>query len=305
MITVTVFVSQLLLAAAPAPAPARALPCPPQGMTRADLMQLKQSQFVVTSADERNRLATALLACLDDPDPAMRDGVVFEGLSQWLRAKSLTSDTVLALEASLRKTLTGEPDSAGFRHPFALLILSEVARVDRIEPVFSDATRAALVDLAATSLMRIDDYRGFDPRAGWRHGVAHASDLALQLALNPRVGADGLKRLMDAVAAQVAPKGAHSYIFGEPERLARPVVFAYRRGLLAASFWESWFAAIGNPRPLADWGASFQSVDGLARRHNTLAFLHGVAYAGRSTGDGPGTALAALADKALAQVAGS
>jgi Protein of unknown function (DUF2785) len=304
MIAATVLASQLFLAGVPGPA-ASASSCPPAGRTRADLLQLKQSQFVVAAADERNRLATAILACLDDPDPAIRDGVVFDGLSQWLRAKSLTPETVLALEASLHKTLMGAPDAAGFRHPFALLILSEVARVDRIEPVFSDAIRAALVDLAAASLMRIDDYRGFDPREGWRHGVAHASDLALQLALNPRVGADGLKRLMDAVAAQVAPKGTHFYIFGEPARLARPVVSAYRRGLLDAAFWESWFASIADPKPLADWGASFQSVDGLARRHNTLAFLHAVAYTGRSAGDGPGTGLATLADKALAQVTGS
>lgn len=280
-------------------------PCPPAGMTRADLAHLKESKFAVPSADERNRLATVLLACLDDPDPGIRDGVVFEGLSQWLRKKELTSATILALEESLRKPLQGEQDAAGFRRPFAALILSEVARADRIEPVFSETVRASLVELAATSLMRVEDYRGFHPQEGWRHGVAHGSDLALQLALNPRVGAVGLERLMDAVASQVVPKGGHSYTFGEPERLARALVYAHRRGVLKTAFWEGWFASIASPRPLADWGASFQSLEGLARRHNTVAFLHAVAFAGRAAGDEVGVALATLADKSLTQVLGN
>ncbi len=180
-------------------------PCPPAGMTRADLSQLKQSKFVVPSAENRNLLATRLLSCLDDPDPAIRDGVVFEALSTWLRSKALTPITILAIEDSLRTTLSGAKDAAGFRLPFAALALSEVARADRIDPVLPDPVRRDLVEVAARSLTRVDDYRGFDPAEGWRHGVAHGSDLVLQLGVNPLVGAEGLRRLMDAIASQIAP----------------------------------------------------------------------------------------------------
>jgi len=290
--------AQLLLAAAAAPA----TPCPPEGMTRADLVRLKQSSFDLPSADERNRLAIRLLGCLDDPDPAIRDGVVFEGLSTWLRGKALSPATINALESSLSATLGGEKDAAGFRLPFAALILSEVARADRIEPVFTDEVRGDLVELAARSLTRVDDYRGFDPSEGWRHGVAHGSDLVLQLALNPRVGAPALRRLMEAAASQIAPRGAVFYTFGEPERLARAVVFAYRRGLLDAPFWEAWFENLTSPKPLPDWGSAFQSLEGLAKRHNTLAFLHALSFAGRSGKDDAGNAVAALADRAAARL---
>ena len=289
----------LLLASSAVPAPP---PCPPDGMTRADLIKLKQSNFEMPSADARNLLATRLLGCLDDPDPSIRDGVVFEGLSTWLRGKALSPATVLALEASLRATLGGEKDAAGFRLPFAALVLSEVARADRIEPVFTEAARADLVELAAGSLIRVDDYRGFNAVEGWRHGVAHGSDLVLQLALNPRVGALGLRRLMEAIGTQIAPRGAFFYTFGEPERLARAVVFAYRRGLLDAGFWVAWFGALESPKPLADWGAAFLSVEGLARRHNTIAFLHALSFAGRSGNDEAGKAVAAIADAATARI---
>lgn len=297
------FTSHLLLAAPTASAPPPPAPaCPPAGMTRADLSRLKQSKFVVALDQERNLLATSLLSCLDDPDPTIRDGVVFEALSTWLRSKALTPTTILALEDSLRGTLMGAKDAAGFRLPFAALVLSEVARADRIDPVFPDPVRADLVEVAASSLARVDDYRGFDPVEGWRHGVAHGSDLVLQLGVNPRVGAEGLRRLMDGIASQIAPSGPVFYTFGEPERLARAVVFTHKRGVLEAAFWEAWFAKIADPKPLRDWRAAFESVEGLARRHNTITFLHALAFAGRSTGDEAGKALAALADQAATRI---
>ena len=297
MITLSLLAT-LLLAAPAAPA------CPPAGMTRAEVLELKESKFEVPSAEDRNALAVRLLACIDDPDPAIRDGVVFEGLQTWLRAKALTPATVLTLEASLRTTLAGDADAAGFRLPFAALVLSDVARTDRIEPLFPDEVRAKLVDVAASSLTRVNDYRGFDPVAGWRHGVAHGADLVLQLGLNPKVDAAGVGRLMQAVSAQIAPKGPVFYSFGEPERLARAVVFSYRRGVLDAAFWETWFASISDPQPMASWGAAFQSVDGLARRHNALSFLHALSFAGRVGGDEAGKSVAALADKAATRIMG-
>jgi hypothetical protein len=278
--------------------------CPPAGMTRAGLLELKAAKFEVSAADERNRLALTLLSCLDDPDPAIRDGVVFEALSTWLRARALTSDTIVALERSLQSTLSGETDAGGFRLPFAALALSEVARADRIEPVFEESVRASLVEVAASSLERVDDYRGFDAVSGWRHGVAHGADLVLQLGVNPKVGAGSLRRLMKATAAQIAPRGAVFYTFGEPERLARAVVFTYRRGALDTEFWEAWFSHLASPAPLAGWGAAFLSVEGLAKRHNTIAFLQALSFAGRAGGDEAGKSIAVLADRALTQILG-
>ncbi|MBK5254648.1 MAG: DUF2785 domain-containing protein [Vicinamibacteria bacterium] len=295
-------VARLMLVGPAAPLISGSAPCSPAGLTTAALLELKRAKFEVSAADERNRLAVTLLSCLDDPDPAIRDGVVFEGLSTWLRGKALTSATIITLEGSLRRTLTGAKDEGGFRLPFAALALSEVARADRIEPVFTEQVRAALVEVAASSLERVDDYRGFDPVSGWRHGVAHGSDLILQLALNSRVGVEGLSRLMQATASQIAPPGPVFYTFGEPDRLARAVVFTYRRGLLDTAFWEGWFASLTKPAPLSDWGAAFRSVEGLAKRHNTIAFLQALSFAGRSGGDEAGRAVATMADHALTQI---
>ena len=277
--------------------------CPPAGYARDGLKALRSRGFEVADATERKRLATALLACIDDPDPQIRDEVVFEGLSKWLRAKALDGPTVVTLAESLSVTLAGSKDAGGFRLPFAALVLSEVVRVDRIEPVFTDTFRSALVDLAAASFTQVDDYRGFDEREGWRHGVAHGADLILQLGINPKVGPDGQRKLMDALRAQFSPPRVF-YTSGEPERIARAVNFTYRRAGLDAAYWEAWFASLADPKPRRNWGASFETVEGMAARHNRLALAHAISFAGRTSNDDVGRALAALADKTATQIMG-
>jgi hypothetical protein len=273
--------------------------CPPATLTRESLAALKKSGFEVSSAEERNRIALLLPQCLGDPDPELRDGIAFEGLSTWMRASALEPATIRALAARLTPELRAADDAAGFRKPFVALVLSEVARADRIAAVLEPDARQALVDAAVDYLTGVRDYRGFEPRAGWRHGVAHGADLVLQLGLNKEIAAGEVRRLLGAVAAQVAP-GAVSYTFGEPERFARAVYFIYRRGVLDEAFWDEWLRPFGTP----GGPEVYRSAEGLARRHNATAFLHAVAFAGRAGGDEAGAKLAALADRELRRMMG-
>ena len=129
------------------------------------------------------------------------------------------------------------------------------------------------MDAATLYLQSVRDYRGFATGEGWRHGVAHSADLLMQLALNPAVDKGQLKRIASAVQTQIAPAAGHSYIFGESERLARPVLYAARRALLDAAWWQAWVQAVASPAPFATWDAAFESTAGLSRLHNTKAFL--------------------------------
>jgi len=252
--------------------------CPPKGFDRAALQKLKGSAFEVADDAQRQQLALALLPCLSDPDPILRDGIAFEAYYTWMRARALDLTTRRQLLDTLSSWLQSSrvptrSDSEGFQKPFAALVLSEVARTDRIEPWLTDAQRGQLVDTATHYVSTITDYRGFEPKEGWRHGVAHGADLLMQLAINPAVDRPSVDRLLKAVATQVAPPGGHSYIEGESGRLARPVLIAAQRGLYTADEWRDWIIKVASPAPLASWDVAFTSREGLAKRHNVHAFL--------------------------------
>ncbi len=260
--------------------------CPPAGHDRASLEALKAAKFEILEDTRRQSLAKALLPCLASADPLLRDGVAFEAYSTWMRANLLDQPTRVELLNRLRLMLQPEPrDSGGFRQPFAALVLSEVARTVRLAAWMTAEHRGQLVDDAAHYLQSVSDYRGFDARDGWRHGVAHSADLVTQLVLNPAVDRASMDRLLAAVAAQVAPPGEHAYVDGESERLARPVLFAAKRGLHSTDDWQKWLMAVASPAPLPDWGAAYQSRAGLAKRHNLQAFLHALYVHARESGD--------------------
>ena len=264
--------------------------CPPKGFDRSTLQTLKSSFFELEDDVRRQELALALLPCLSDPDPTMRDGVAFEAYYTWMRAKALD----LATRKQLLETLSSwlqpsraptRSDAEGFQKPFAALVLSEVARTDRIEPWLTETQRSQLVETAALYVSTITDYRGFDPKAGWRHGVAHGADLLMQLALNAAVDRASVDRLLSAVAAQVAPAGEHSYIDGESGRLARPVLVAAQRGMYTADEWRDWLRKAASPAPLTSWNEAFNSRAGLAKRHNVHAFLSALYVNARESSD--------------------
>lgn len=244
--------------------------CPPDGQTGESLLALKALKFEMSDADARKTLAQGLIGCLGDPDPVMRDDIAYTALMTWMRAGDFDADTLRAMRDGLYAQLDGD-DEPGFRRPYTALVLSEVARTDRIKPWMTPEERVAMVEKAASFLESVHDYRGFEDKAGWRHGVAHGSDWLMQLALNPALEREQTDRILAAVAMQVVPDAAPAYVFGESGRLARPVLYVAQRGLYSEADWTKWFNAL--PPKIGDPALAYNDSHWLARRHNLMAFL--------------------------------
>jgi hypothetical protein len=161
------------------------------------------------------------------------------------------------------------PDAEGFGRPFAALVLSEVARTDRVKEWMTPDELREMVRRASTFVEGVRDYRGFIDGQGWRHGVAHGADWLMQLALNPALDEEDMQRIVAAVDHQLMPD--HAYVFDEPARLARPLLIAARRGLRTEPEWTAWFASL--PARLGDPALAWNDEGWLARRHDLRAFL--------------------------------
>lgn len=233
----------------------------------AALRAAKAATWQVADDARRQALALDSLACLRSPSPVERDELAFEALQAWMRADKLDAATVQELRTRLSAQLTA-PDPQGFARPFAALVLADVARVDRVKPYLTPEQRAQLVGVAAGYLRSVRDYRGFDEKQGWRHGVAHAADIMLQLSLNPAMTRSEHEQMLAAIASQVTAAGEHFYHYGEGERLMAPVFYLSRAKTMECSDWDNWFATLA-AKPAA--GGTKQAA--LARKHNLNGFL--------------------------------
>ncbi|WP_426336729.1 DUF2785 domain-containing protein [Pseudoduganella sp. R-31] len=258
----TAALAAICLVGAPVSGSAATANCPAAGLREA-----KAANWHVADDAQRQALALQALSCLSSPDPVERDGLAFEALQAWMRADKLDTATVQELRTRLAAQLQA-PDPQGFARPFAALVLADVARVDRIKPYLSTDQRAQLVRAATEYLRGVNDYRGFDEKQGWRHGVAHAADIMLQLSLNPALTRAEHEQMLAAIASQVAPPGEHFYHYGEGERLMAPIFYLSRAKSLQCSDWDAWFARLA-----AAPASSGTQQARLARKHNLNGFL--------------------------------
>ena len=260
----------LLLSACAHAIPASGTPCDAE-----DMLDIAASNFTPGPDQQPAQIAADLANCLGSPDPALRDDIAYTGLVTLLRAGALDDTAKRNLMGDMLANL-GTDDINGFLHPFSALVLAEVARTDRVAPWMTETERLQMLDAAVTYVTSVSDYRGFDEVAGWRHGVAHGADWLMQLSLNPAYEREDHLGIVAAVASQ-ARTDTHAYVRGEGERLARPILFVFRRGTLTAEDWQSWLAALVNPAPLESWDAAFKSTAALNRLHNLKNFLYPLA----------------------------
>jgi len=260
--------------------------CVPKGYGLGALRELAAQEFVIKDDSERERLSLQLLSCLSDPDSELRDDIAYKAYVYWMRNKALSTATLREISERLQVALkSGDVGGKGFGQPFSALVLSEVARTDRKDPWMSAQERSRLLENATWYLSSVRDYRGFDEKQGWRHGVAHGSDLMLQLALNPALDKQQLDLILSAIASQINAHDSHFYIYGEAERLAAPVYYIARRKLHSKAQWQSWFTALTIPPAPVTKDTVYKSQQGLAWRHNTQAFIVQMYIVGKEDSD--------------------
>ncbi|GGY41163.1 DUF2785 domain-containing protein [Parvularcula lutaonensis] len=261
---------------------ALAASCSPLGLDRDGLEALRNAEFAIESAEERDAFLFDLADCAGEPDPFLRDRIGYEGMATILRSGDVSEETVRELYGQYTELLRILPryldrgtrkKNRGLRPSFLTLYFTEIVRVDRIEPFLTDEELADLVDLTEFVIYNVNDFRGFDDEQGWRHHLAHASDLAMQLGLNPRVTDEQRLELIKVLTGKIQPPGKVFFRFGEPERVARAVAYLYLGSEIEAEAMREAFFSLAEPSGWT-WQAAMNSEAGLGRLHNTRAFLN-------------------------------
>jgi len=242
--------------------------------SKAALVRLKSNNFLLEESRKKETLALQLLHCLAKPEAEIRDGIAFEALSFWLRGSELNNVLHLKMFDYLTHVLTSKVnDENGVYQTFSMLMLSEIARVDRKAPFLTDDQRNRLVFIGTGFLSNLRDYRGFSDNVGWRHGIAHSSDLMLQLALNAKITKIQLDMMLDALASQVTANEQHAYIHGEPKRIAMAVLYIFLKKEHSVDDWNKWLGNVTQVSPFNEWQEVYKSEKGLTKLHNTQSFL--------------------------------
>lgn len=207
-----------------------------------------------------DEMTVELTEMLGDPDPEVRDGIAYATLATWIGA-GVYDDLLHGLgdgvAVGLERGLGGSGSDSVFRRSYSALVLAEcLDRDSRIGLVPVD-TVLRWGDRIATWLLAEVDQRGFVPRKGWAHTMAHGADAIAALARSPKIGVNELTVLLDVVADRLLLPTQAFWVAGEPDRLALAVITILRRDLLPLTLVEPWVARV----------AAGASPDGDVERH--------------------------------------
>lgn len=141
-----------------------------------DWARVRTDGFAVPIDRPLTDLVAELSSMLRSPDPVIRDAHAYSTLATWIGTGVLGKDQLRELGDEMVARLG---DAEVQARTFAPLILDSIVTAGVFEPSWVPPFERWYV--------AEEDLRGFDPKLGWLHAVAHGGDLLGTLGLMPAV----------------------------------------------------------------------------------------------------------------------
>lgn len=168
----------------------------------------------------------AMIHFLGDPDPELRDELIYSTLAKWITESDFLDSTDLhwllakCLEDDhLFYKVGNNGDTSVFTRTFTALVIALLLYRHRQQPFLSlneiNLTKSALL----TYLAQEKDWRGYTIENGWAHAAAHSADALDELAQCREIAASDQLQILKALQ-NVLWNGRTSFSDEEDERLA-------------------------------------------------------------------------------------
>lgn len=180
-------------------------------------------------------LTEELLGYLGDTDNELRDIIAFRTLHNWINKQKLYEPTVLRnlrdiLIDNLFVGLRQDNDEAVLLRSFSALVLSLIVFYDTQEPFLEQDEFDDMLDAVLRYFDAEHDLRGYDPKLGWIHALAHSADLLKFIVRNKKTEAENHEFILQSIANKLLTSTDVILVNDEDERLALTALEIVRRG---------------------------------------------------------------------------
>lgn len=241
------------------------------------LTTIQANQYATTDVDVPT-ITEAMLSHIGDPDPELRDDLLYPTLARWIRTvldageKRMVLHRLLDEHHLFYEMGVQERDSV-FTRTFSLLALAVLLYHHRETP-FLSADEVQLVLTRVLDYAREEqDLRGYTGTTGWAHSTAHLADVLDELALCEEIGAEGVHQILQTIQ-QTMTTSATSYHHEEDERMAYATLTLFGRGVLPEAACTEWItglpAAIPPRQPF--------TIEGYRQRVNLKQYLRSLYF---------------------------
>ncbi|MEA5078691.1 MAG: DUF2785 domain-containing protein [Anaerolineaceae bacterium] len=233
------------------------------------LRKIEANKFQPENGRKAAEYLPAMLQFLGDPDPELRDELIYSTLANWVTNEGFLTptDLVWLLVQSLDKDhlfykIGHHGETSIFTRSFSVLTIALLLYQHRKQAFLSQNevsnTKAALLAYLAQE----KDWRGYTADYGWAHAAAHSADALDELVQCHEVDATGQKEVLAALIP-VLWNGGALFCDEEDERISALVCSIIQTGKLAAHEIIEWshqlLACLEQPRSHAQFCARVNS----------------------------------------------
>ncbi|WP_423803033.1 DUF2785 domain-containing protein [Paenibacillus pseudetheri] len=148
-----------------------------------DLQRIEENDYELRSGEQLRDYVKLMLEYIGDPQPMLRDDLIYSTFYKWINEKQWFSDVelrelllILLDEKHLFYHIGSKEDQAVFTRTFSVLVVALILQRHR-ERAFLDSAEFKNVKEALIRYYEEEqDLRGFMPEEGWAHAAAHGAD---------------------------------------------------------------------------------------------------------------------------------
>ena len=200
-----------------------------------EIMKNKLSNILNNSnnLDNPYEVAIEALKYLKDPDPFLRDDLVYSFLEKVITEGLLTDEEMKNIKnRCLTFIFDYEDENSIFNRTFSWLVLACIIYYHNQKPFLNNQELGHTLDLVIESYIIDNDVRGYIDQKGWAHGAAHGADCLKQFALSKEIKKDQLKEILSAITKKVKIN-FYGYIHNEDDRMAAAYVEIIKRNIFS------------------------------------------------------------------------
>uniref|UniRef100_UPI00403F4F95 DUF2785 domain-containing protein n=1 Tax=Paenibacillus sp. FSL K6-0276 TaxID=2921450 RepID=UPI00403F4F95 len=224
-----------------------------------DLQRIEENDYELRSREQLRDYVKLMLEYIGDPQPVLRDDLIYSTFYKWINEKQWFSDAelrelllILLDEQHLFYHIDSKEDQAVFTRTFSVLVIALILQRNREQALLDSAEFTNVKEALIRYYEEEQDLRGFVHEEGWAHAAAHGADALDELVLCSESDA-AIREEVLAVIQRMLYNDQYIFSDEEDERIATIVATIVDHHLLPQQSIVDW---IGNLEQCGGWPRS-------------------------------------------------
>lgn len=238
-----------------------------------DLQRVEQNDYELGHSQNLREYVQLMLEYIGDPEPELRDNLIYSTFYKWIHEKHWFSDAelrellrILLSEQYLFYYIGNKDDQTVYTRTFSVLVVALILQRHREQSILDHSDFINVKQALIRYYEEERDLRGYMDKEGWAHAAAHGADALDELVLCPESDAAAREEVL-AVIQRMLYNDQYIFREEEDERMATIVATIVNHQLLPLQIIVEWIDSL---KECGNWPRSREQY---ITRINTKNFL--------------------------------